>query len=186
VRNQKTRKFEVLLAALAVAVAAALALPALGLAGKPVANDHYSFSSGPQPANWCGVVEGTSRYTEVGHFWQDSSGAFIENIRFTSVFTATASGKSIENSGAGVTKASALVPTADGGFTAVFTQKGLDLLTKLPNGQRLYPVGAGTITSVLMFDANGEWTGEEVVGTTGPHPFMEGVDFCGPTVAALT
>jgi hypothetical protein len=175
-------KFKQLLPAVAGVAALAAAIPALGLAGKPII-------SGPYPETWCGVVEGTAVDTIVVDFSRDAGGRTTEHFRVTSLFTATATGRSIESSGAGVATATA-IDNGDGTTTFVGTSAGLALQFKIPNGPVLKDasgkplLGAGELTSTETYDAAGNF----ISGTTsfhGPHPLEEGVDICGPSVAYL-
>src|SRR5689334_24896119 len=86
----------------AAIVAVAAALPAAASAGKPVVFDHESFVDGPNPVSWCGVVNGTEVTTGTVTFRQDASSVFHATQRQTSVFTASATGKSLEVSTAGI------------------------------------------------------------------------------------
>jgi hypothetical protein len=175
-------KFKQLLLTGAGVAAIAAAVPALGLAGKPIVN-------GPYPETWCGVVEGTAVDTIVVDFSRDAGGTTIEHVRGTHVFTATATGKSIESSGAGLATATA-IDNGDGTTTFVGTSAGLGLQFKIPNGPVLKDasgkplLGAGELSSTETYDAAGNF----ISGTFsfhGPHPFQAGVDVCGPSVAYL-
>ena len=173
------------------AIAAATAtLPAAATAGKPFIFDHESFTDGPNPGSWCGVVDGTEITTGTFTFRQDASGAFHATQQQTSVFTASATGKSIEVSAAGVDMGAA-VDNGDG--TVTFTEKtsGLAVTFKVPNGPILKDtngkplLGAGVIDDVATFDiATGDLISfQETVA--GPHPQRDGVDVCTPTIAYL-
>jgi hypothetical protein len=175
-------KFKQVLLAVAGGAALAAAIPALGLAGKPIVN-------GPYPETWCGGVEGTAVDTIVVDYSRDQAGLFRENFRGTHVFTATATGKSLESSAAGVATATA-IDNGDGTTTFVGTSAGLALQFKIPHGAVLKDasgkplLGAGEFSSTETYDAAGNF----ISGTTsfhGPHPFEEGVDVCGPSVAYL-
>ena len=175
----------------AAIVAVAATLPAAATAGKPVILDHDSFVDGPNPGNWCGAVDGTEITTGTFTFRQDASGAFHATQRQKSVFTASATGKSIEVSAAGVDMGSG-VDNGDG--TMTFTEKtaGLAVTFKVPNGPILKDangkplLGAGVIDDVATFDiATGDLISfQETV--RGPHPQRDGVDVCTPTIAYLT
>jgi hypothetical protein len=191
-RKWKTLKPPRVFVALAATAALAVALPALGLAGSPVVNGHFSFTSDPYAHSWCGVVDGTAVDSVVEHFWQDASGQFIDNVRFTSVFTATASGKSVESSAATTTKVNGPIDNGNGTFSFVASGTGLVLQFKIPNGPVLKDAdgkplrGAGELTTTDIFDAA---TGDYISTTEswhGPHPLRDGVDICGPSVAYLT
>jgi len=175
-------KLKPLLLAMTGVATLAAAVPALGLAGRPIVN-------GPYPATWCGVVEGTAVDTIVVDFSRDAGGTTSQHFRVTSVFTATATGKSIESSGAGMSTATA-IDNGDGTTTFVGTAAGLASQLKIPNGPVLRDasgkplLGAGELSSTETYDAAGNF----ISGTFsfhGPHPFAGGVDICGPTVAYL-
>jgi len=175
----------------AAIVAVAAALPAAASAGKPVFFDHESFVDGPNPGNWCGTVAGTRVTIGTFTFRQDASGAFHATQRQTSVFTASATGKSIEVSTAGVDMGSG-VDNGDG--TVTFTEKtaGLAVTFKVPNGPILKDsngkplLGAGVIDDVATFDiATGDLISFQET-YQGPHPQRDGVDVCTPTIAYLT
>ena len=96
----------------AAIVAVAAMLPAAATAGKPVIFDHEYFVDGPNPGSWCGVVDG-SRVTTDFTFRQDASGVFHATQQQKSVFTAAATGKSLEVSATGVDMG-AFVDNGDG------------------------------------------------------------------------
>jgi hypothetical protein len=176
---------------LVAAVALAGVVPAHGLAGTPVVNDHYRFTSDPYPTKICGV-DGTAVDTVVEHYSQGASGAFIDNVRFTSLFTATTSGKSLESSGASVSTMNGPIDDGDGTISFVASMNGLVLQLKIPNGPVLKDangkplLGAGVLTLTDIFDAV---SGDYITTTEswhGPHPLRDGVDICGPVIAYLT
>ena len=82
--------------AAAVVAAAAAALPAAGFADQPLFRDHESFVDPPSPGDWCGAVNGTWSDSGTFTFRQDASGAFHATQVERSVFTADATGTSIE------------------------------------------------------------------------------------------
>jgi hypothetical protein len=175
-----------------VGVAAlAIVVPALGLAGPPAVNEHGSFTDGPYDADFCGVP-GTQIDTGVFHFLLNSSGdAFVGTEIFDSVFTATATGKSLEVSAASTGKG-ALTDNGDG--TATFSEQdaGLVLQFKIPNGPVLKDadgkpiLGAGVLDLAVTFDlASGDVISVEE-SWHGPHPLRDGVDICGPAIDYLT
>jgi hypothetical protein len=174
----------------AAIVAVAAALPAASLGAKPVVIDHESFIDGPNPGVWCGALNGTWSSSGTFTFREDATGAFHATQRATSVFT-TSTGKSLEVSEAGVDMGSG-VDNGDG--TMTFTEKtaGLAVTFKIPNGPILKDasgkplLGAGVLESVATFDvATGDLVSLQET-EHGPHPFRDGVDVCGPTIAYLT
>jgi hypothetical protein len=68
------------------------ATTALGFTGPPVVNQQFRPPQDVHPQTWCGEVEGTAVDTVVEHYMQDANGNIIDNVRFTSLFTATATG----------------------------------------------------------------------------------------------
>lgn len=175
----------------AAMVALAATIPAAATAGRPVIFDHESFVDGPNPVSWCGVVDGTEVTTGTFTFRQDASGTFHATQRQTSVFTASATGKSIEASVAGIDMGSGL---DNGDGTVTFTEKtaGLAVTFKVPNGPILKDangkplLGAGIIDDVATFDiATGDLISFQET-YHGPHPQRDGVDVCTPTIAYLT
>lgn len=175
----------------AAIVAVAATLPAAATAGKPVIFDHESFVDGPDPVSWCGAVDGTELTTGTFTFRQDASGAFHATQQQKSVFTASATGTSLEVSAAGVDMGAG-VDNGDG--TMTFTEKtaGLAVTYKIPNGPLLKDangkplLGAGIIDDVATFDiATGELISFQET-YHGPHPSRDGVDVCTPTIAYLT
>ena len=182
---QRTRMY---IAAAVVAVAAAI--PAVGLAGQPVVRDHESFVDGPYATDFCGV-DGTQIDTGTFTFRQDASGAFHATSTFKGVFTASATGKSLELSGTGVDMGTG-VDNGDGTFTFAEQTRGLALKFKIPNGPVLKDadgkplLGAGLLDSVATFDiATGDLISYQET-FHGPHPLRDGVDICGPAIAYLT
>jgi|SRR5579884_685216 len=175
----------------AAVVAFAATVAAAATAGKPVIFDHESFVDGPNPSSWCGVVDGTEVTTGTFTFRQDASGAFHATQQQTSIFTASATGKSLEVSAAGVDMGAG-VDNGDGTMTFTEKQAGLAVTFKVPNGPILKAangkplLGAGVIDDVATFDiATGDLVSfQETVH--GPHPQRDGVDVCTPTVAYLT
>ena len=181
-----------LLALAGLAAVLSLALMASSAsATQPVIQFHVGpVTSDPYPATWCGVVEGTAVDTVVENYREDASGSFIDNFRVTSVFTATATGKSLESSGAGVVKVE-VIDNGDGTITFVERDAGLALFFKIPNGPILKAAdgeparSAGEISSTATFDVA---TGDLLSLSEsfhGPHLFREGVDVCGPSIAYL-
>jgi len=184
---QRTR-IHIAVAAAVVAVAAAI--PAVGLAGQPVVRDHESFVDGPYAADFCGVA-GTEIDTGTFTFRLDASGAFHATGTFDGVFTASATGKSLELSSANLDMGAG-VDNGDGTFTFSEQVRGLVLKFKIPNGPVLKDangkpiLGAGLLDSVAVFDiATGDLLSYQQTWH-GPHPLLDGVDICGPAIAYLT
>ena len=151
------RKHQQRLTALAAAAAFSVPHARLGLAAKPVASGHDHFTTDPHSATFCGVA-GTAFETVVEHFKVDASGSEMGGTRFTQVFTATATGKSIKLSRAETEKVTA-IENGDGTITYLAMSSGLALQFKILNGSVLkLPDGsvlrsAGTVTISETIDA---------------------------------
>ena len=177
-------------AALAV-VAAAAAVPAVGLAGQPVLFEHaVQEPSPPEAGDWCGAVDGVWSGNATYTSRRDAQGAFHATFREQSFFTANATGKTIELDGAGVDMGTG-VENGDGTITFTEHTAGLAVTIRVAGGPILKDangkplIGAGVIDSVATFD---ETTGELVSYSEtvhGPHPLRDGVDICSPAVAYL-
>jgi hypothetical protein len=179
-------------AALVPAVLAAAVVAGSASGGRFVVNDHTSGpqTSGPFVSNWCGEVPGTLVTTFVAQYKEDASGNFLANERFTGVFTATETGKSLLISGAGVGNTT-ITDNGDGTTTFTTSGAGLAVQFRIPNGPVLKDatgspiIGAGEATTSETVD---NATGETISFTGvfhGPHPLHDGVDICGPSVAYL-
>ena len=178
-----------------IAVTAAVALiaagvPAAGLGGQPVIRDHGSFVDGPNPASFCGIP-GTEVTSGTFTFIQDASGAFKGTESVSSVFTADATGRSLETSAASIDLGTG-VDNGDGTMTFSELSAGLVLKFKVPNGPVLKDadgkplIGAGMVDSVVTVDlATGDLISVDETWH-GPHPLRDGVDVCGPAIAYLT
>lgn len=177
------------IALLAGGLAAASA--AYGFSGPPVVNEHYGFTSDPYAVTWCGQVDGTAVDTVVEHFMQGADGSTVDNVNVTSVFTATATGKSIISSGSNTARSTGPIDNGDGTISFVTDVTGLVLKFQIPNGPVLKassgePIrSAGVLRIEDVFDAA---TGDYITTNesfSGPHLGREGVDICGPSVAYL-
>jgi hypothetical protein len=176
---------------LVIAGALAVAGSALAWQGPPVVNEQFRPPPDAHPATWCGEVQGTAVDTVVEHYMQDASGNFIDNVRFTRVFTATATGKSIMSSASTTSKSQGPIDNGDGTISFVTAMNGLALKFQIPNGPVLKAANgeplrsAGVLVFEDLFDAA---TGNYIttnVSFAGPHLVAEGVDICGPSVAYL-
>lgn len=181
-----------LLATLAVIAASlAAATSALGFTGPPVVNQEFRPPPDIHPETWCGQVDGTAVDTTVEHFMVDAGGNIIDNVRFTEVFTATATGKAIVSSASTMAKSQGPIDNGDGTISFVTAIDGLTLkfqaldgpVLKAADGQPLR--SAGVLALEDVFDAA---TGDYITTTVsfqGPHLNAEGVDICSPSVAYL-
>jgi len=179
------------MAIVAAVLATAVVFPAAGFAGEPVVFDHESFVEPPQPGDWCGVVQGTWSASGTFTYREDASGAFHATELERKVFTASATGKSIELQSAGVDMGAG-VENGDGTVTFTEHTAGLAITIRIPGGPILKDangkplIGAGIIDSVVTFDIT---TGDLVSFDEtfhGPHPLRDGVDICTPAAAYLT
>lgn len=175
----------------AAVIAAAAALPAVGLAGQPAFRDHESFVDPPSPGEWCGTVSGMWSDSGTFTFTEDTSGAFHATQVEQSIFTADGTGKSIEVQTAGVDMGAG-VDNGDGTTTFTEHTAGLAVTFRIPGGPLLKDadgkplLGAGDIDSSFTFD---NATGDFISGSEsfhGPHPGRQGIDVCTPTIAYLT
>jgi hypothetical protein len=178
-------------AVVAAALVAAAVSAAIARAAQPVVFDHESYTDGPFPTSACGVVAGTTVDRGTFTFRQDANGDFRATYRDTAIFTAAATGKSVEFDDAGVDMGSG-VDNGDGTVTFTEHTAGLAVTFRIPNGPLLKDadgkplIGAGVVDTVATFD---ETTGDLVSFSEtwhGPHPLRDGVDPCTPTVAYLT
>jgi len=161
------RKFN-LLRTLAAVVVLMPVLPAVGLAGPPVFNGHFSFTTDPYADGWCGI-DGTSVDIVKAHYVEDETGASLENLNLVTTFTSTASGKSMEIHIARVSKADAVVDNGDGTETVFGTNNGVQSW-KIPNGP-VFVRSVGSITFAVTFDAaTGDFLSFEVVAEHGQFP----------------
>jgi hypothetical protein len=179
-----------LIVGLAAALASALAAGSAG-AAQPVVNDHYRFTSDPYSETWCGQVPGTAVDTVVEHFMQDASGNYIDNVHVTTVFTASATGKSILSSASNTTQTSGPIDNGNGTVSFISRITGLVLKFQIPNGPILRAADGEPIRSagdLIVEDVFDAATGDYITTNesfTGPHLGREGVDFCGSSVDYL-
>ena len=178
-------------ALVALALLAAIAAPAAVFAAQPVVRDHETEVDGPYPQNWCGEVDGLETDTGTFTVREDANGAFHVTSVLRGVFTANSTGKSLELAGSGVDMG---IGVDNGDGTTTFTEHtaGMTIRFKAADGGVLKDadgkpiLGAGTIDSIAVID---NATGDPIsVSETfhGPHPFRDGVDVCGPSIAYLT
>jgi hypothetical protein len=179
------------IAVAAAALATAFAVPAAVFGAQPVFRDHETEVDGPYRQNWCGAVAGMETDTGMFTFKGDANGSFHVTSVFKGVFTADATGKSLELAGAGVDMGTG-VDNGDGTTTFTEHTAGLAIRFKTADGGILKDadgkpiLGAGSIDSVAVID---NATGDFISGSEtfhGPHPLHDGVDVCGPSIAYLT
>ena len=174
-----------------LAGALVMATTALAFTGPPVANEQFRPPTEIHPATWCGEVEGTAVDTVVEHYMQDANGNIIDNVRFTRLFTATATGKSLLSSASSTERSTGPIENGDGTISFVTQITGLVLKFQIPNGPVLKAASgeplrsAGVLILEDVFDAA---TGDYITtkeSFSGPHLAREGVDICGPSVDYL-
>jgi hypothetical protein len=151
----------------AIVVLGALAVPATGIADRPVVNEHDNFTSDPYPDDQCGIA-GTSVDMVHDQFKQDASGASIENINIKTLFVATASGKSMTIQTSEVSKTGAPVDNGDGTFTTIVRNAGLSPKFTFQDGTHVIDVGA--VGFEIVRDANGEFLSFELLYQHGQRP----------------
>ena len=180
--------FRYVLAAVAVASAVGLAAPAAGSATPRQAEP-------PRPGMWCGVVPGTFVDTVTTDVEHATGGGAIEHVTSRTVFTASATGRSIVASGASTAKTTGPIDNGDGTYGFVTTDAGLVLkfqvldgpVFKDANGNPI--IGAGTLSFEDVFSSpvpsDQTYITTIDLGFNGPHPGRQGVDICTPTVSYL-
>jgi hypothetical protein len=165
--------------AFAAAAAVATVVPVFALAAAPVIHEHAHFTSEPYGDVWCGIA-GTSVDTVVAQYLERDSGASILTVDITTLFTATASGKSMLIRQTGARRTDAPVDNGDGTFTVVFTNTGQSPSFKLPQGPPI-ALDVGLVEGAATFDAEGEFLSFEVIRERGQRPGA-----CDLIIAALS
>ena len=146
---------------------------------------HGTFSETNPDASICGVVPGSSVLNGMDNIQVFADETFKDEYSQKEVFTATASGKSLEINVAGSQISAGPIDNGDGTVTFVFTIKGLAVQFKVPNGPVLLQ-GRGLLSVRDTFDAaTGDLISHTVVDD-GVHPAAEGVDICPVLVSYLT
>jgi len=184
------RMLRAFLATALVAVSWSTLVASGASAAPPVAAFHGGMvTNGPFPLSWCDELEGTAVVKSVVQLKLTETGA-VQNAHTTMVFTATATGRSVEVSDAGLVRFSA-VDNGDG--TTTYSSKGAGVedafrilngpVLRSANGRPLRSVGESDST-LIVDNATGEWISFEQ-SVHGPHPYDDGVDVCGPTLAYL-
>ena len=156
-------------AVLVATAAAVISLPTLAAAGPPVVKEHVHFTSEPFDDAWCGI-EGTSVDDVVASFSQDPSGAGLERVNLKTLFTATASGKSMEIHQTGSRRSSAPIDNGDGTYSVLLTNSGLSPKFKLLNGPVIV-IDVGLVEFRLTFDSStDDFISFEVLREKGQRP----------------
>src|SRR6266849_8806132 len=157
-----------LFAALAAALLMALTASSAGAA--PIVDRGHSSGSDSFADNICGI-DGTSVQRFVDDFQVFANNTFKDQFRGDTVFTSTASGKSVEifaaQQASGPTDP---IDNGDGTITFITTFKGLPELLRIPNGP-LLSRDAGNVTLYQTFNATtGDFISTTFSGEKGPHP----------------
>lgn len=164
---------------------------ALAFTGPPAVNQQFRPPPDGHPQTWCGQVEGTAVDTVVEHYMQDADGNIVDNVRITSLFTATATGKSIVSSASSTTRSTGPIDNGDGTISFITQFTGLVLKFQIPGGPILKAANgepirsAGVLVIEDVFDAATGGYITTIESFSGPHLAREGVDICGPSVASL-
>ncbi len=93
-------------------------------------NQEFRLAPDVYPASWCGQVAGTAVDTIVEHYMVDAS----DNVRFSRVFTATATGKAIVSSASTTEKSEGPIDNGDGTISFVTAINGPALKFQALNG----------------------------------------------------
>jgi hypothetical protein len=171
--------------ALAAVFAAALMLPAAGLAAQPVERFHDNFRDTFSDET-CGIpVDGVAVGVDNFVLYADDSFKETSSVRVT--LTNPENGKSVTISNAGQIRGTAIIDEDAGTITFVTTFKGLPEKIQTPQGPVLLR-DAGVITFADTFDLE---TGEFIstdVSIKGPHPEAESdfEAFCEVVTGALS
>lgn len=175
-------------------LASVTAVSAVALAASAAASAAPPQVEGPYPSTWCGVVPGT-RVDTIQSDVEQAGGGTIDHFTASSVFTATATGRSIISSGASTSKVTGPIDNGDGTYGFVTTSTGLVLKFQIPNGPVLKAANgepirsAGTISFEDIFSSpvpsDDSYITTVDLGFSGPHVGRQGVDICGPSVDYL-
>jgi hypothetical protein len=169
-----------------VALGAALLLAlAAGATAAPIASRFHTPLSFSNPSdNVCGI-DGSSTVSGVLNVQTFADGSSWAEIHFVYVFTAAASGKSIQISGSD-RNGGTFTDNGDGTFTAISTFKGMPQRLSISHGPTLSR-DAGNVTFVETFDSAGNLISQVISPMHGPHPSLADPNlFCDVLVPALT
>ena len=171
-------------------LALAVALPGIGVAAKPLVNEHSNFSD-TFPDEICDIA-GTNTISVVDNFKLFADGTFLDTSRFRAVFTSDGTGKQVQISSTGQSTGPAdPIDNGDGTITFITTFKGLPEKLSLPNGPTLLR-DAGNVTLATTYfvepDDSLTFVSQTVSGEKGPHPDLDsGFEaLCNIIVPALT
>jgi hypothetical protein len=168
------------IAALLAVLGVVAVLPALAAAAPPVFREHVHFTSEPYAENLC-EIPGTAVDEVVASFTLYESGATLERLNVLTVFTATASGKSVEIRSTGARRVTAPLDNGDGTYSIIARNTGPSPIFKLPNGPTIV-LDVGLVEFRITFDSGtDEFLSFDVVRVEGPRPAG-----CATLEAALT
>jgi hypothetical protein len=159
----------------------ALALPAVGLAARPVTVERLYMPPTQSGSDTICGIDVTVVNSASGVFVQEESGAEIVAGRSTTVFTNPSTGESITFTQSGVATTSAPVDNGDGTLTSTFTVNGTSPKIQVVGGEPI-TIDTGSITFSITTDASGHFLSFDVVSVKGPRP----AGGCDAIVAALT
>jgi hypothetical protein len=184
-RGGSTRRFAVLVGA--VAVAALAVFSAGALAANPTVN-HFSDSGTFTDPDFCGTgatVNGS--FAVKGTEWLTPNQAdYRNNAQGTTTFTNPANGNTVVVHFAGPFSATIVSTSPNGDTTELDTFKGLPEQIKTPDGGVLSR-DVGYITFLRTFDSDGNLLSSQTILAHGPHPDADSdfAVFCDVTTSAL-
>lgn len=169
-------------AAVFAAVGVLLVLPAAAGAGRPVEHFHDTFQY--TDTDFCGtgetvLGEGTITLTA----WDLGNGVFKVTREFTQTLTNPANGAVVYSRSAGQTL-SVAVELPSGGRTIEFVDNGLRSQLRV-RGEGIVTRDAGSLHWSISFDANGDFTGVQILEVHGPHPDFVSGAYCTAAISAL-
>lgn len=171
-------------------LALAVALPGIGVAAKPIVNEHERFTD-TFPDELCDIA-GTSTIEVVDNFKLYGDGTFLDTARVRQVFTTDSSGKQVQIFSAGQSSGpNDPIDNGDGTITFIATFKGLPEKLSIPNGPTLLrDAGNVTLGQTFFVEPNGDLTfiSTTIFDEKGPHPDLDSdfEAFCNVLVPALT
>jgi hypothetical protein len=161
---------------LTTVLALAVALPGIGVAAKPIVNEHSIIHDTIPDDELCDVP-GTTKITVVDNFKLYGDGTFLDSGRFEQVFTADESGKQVRISGAGGTSGTdEPIDNGDGTVTFISTFRGLPERLSIVHGPTLLrDAGNVTVETTFFVEPDGELTfvSQSVSSEKGPHPDLD-------------
>jgi hypothetical protein len=152
----------------------ALAAAATGAAATPSSLHTFHFTTAPFASNLCGI-EGIDSITASGVYLLETNGAILNSFELASVFTDTATGKSILFQSAQGEQQAAPIDNGDSTISFLNTESGLNKIS-LPNGPPL-TIDAGQTSFLVTFDATtGDFISFQLLSSAGLHPSSNACD----------